>query len=74
MAQLTTFTYCKDLLKNYHYLNDYPMTKTFLASMMGGIFTALAVTPFDLIATRLYNQGNMSKFINLMIFLYYNVK
>ncbi|XP_065156110.1 solute carrier family 25 member 35-like [Atheta coriaria] len=57
MAQLTSFAYCKQMLAKHAAFKDRPITIAFAASMVGGVITAFAMTPFDLISTRLYNQG-----------------
>lgn len=54
-TQLMSFDYAKQLLDAYN-VTDRPILKSFLASMVGGITITLAMTPFDLILTRLYNQ------------------
>ncbi|XP_017781807.1 PREDICTED: solute carrier family 25 member 35-like [Nicrophorus vespilloides] len=56
-AQLTSFNYCKVWLANYDFFKGKPLSSTFAASMVGGIVVAVVMTPFDLISTRLYNQG-----------------
>lgn len=56
-SQLTSFTYCKEFLAKYNVLTDHPYLKSFVASMVGGVAISVMVTPFDLILTRLYNQG-----------------
>ncbi|XP_022918304.1 solute carrier family 25 member 35-like [Onthophagus taurus] len=56
-AQLVSFDYAKQLLKKNDYFNNYPLLQIFMASMIGGINLTLLFTPFDLISTRLYNQG-----------------
>ncbi|KAK5645019.1 hypothetical protein RI129_006319 [Pyrocoelia pectoralis] len=56
-SQLTSFDFCKQwLLKNPVFQNA-PLTTAFTASMISGISISICMTPFDLIATRLYNQG-----------------
>lgn len=56
-AQLTSFAKTKDILKNQDLLRDKPVLVSFLASIVGGIFQTVMITPFDLVSTRLYNQG-----------------
>jgi hypothetical protein len=36
-----------------------PLLNTFTSSMVGGIVVTLCMTPFDVVMTRLYNQGNV---------------
>ncbi|KAK9744862.1 Mitochondrial carrier protein [Popillia japonica] len=56
-AQLTSFEYAKQWLKKNGYFEQSVVLQLFVASMIGGINVTLMMTPFDLIATRLYNQG-----------------
>ncbi|XP_018334242.1 solute carrier family 25 member 35-like isoform X2 [Agrilus planipennis] len=56
-AQLTSFLMAKDALRDVAYLKNRPYLISFIASFIGGVFQTVAVTPFDLISTRLYNQG-----------------
>lgn len=56
-SQLTSFYYVKEYLDNYAYVRERPLLKSFLASMVGGVAISVCVTPFDLVLTRLYNQG-----------------
>lgn len=37
--------------------NEESILNTFAASMIGGVFIAIFMAPFDTISTRLYNQG-----------------
>ncbi|KAF5292634.1 hypothetical protein FQA39_LY13967 [Lamprigera yunnana] len=55
-AQLTSFAMMKDVLNQYHLFDKSPMLRTFAASVIGGIFQVITMTPFDLVSTRLYNQ------------------
>lgn len=45
------------------YFADKPIQLTFVASLLGGSCVALTMQPFDVVATRLYNQG--TKLVNL---------
>ncbi|XP_031352409.1 solute carrier family 25 member 35-like [Photinus pyralis] len=56
-SQLTAFTYSKEFLTKRNVLNNHPYLKSFVSSMVGGVAISTMVTPFDLILTRLYNQG-----------------
>lgn len=56
-AQLTTFAKTKDVLREVELLMDKPVVISFIASIIGGIFQCLIMTPFDVVSTRLYNQG-----------------
>lgn len=61
-AQLTSFHFAKEWLKNYERLKDRLLLTSFLASMIGGLSISVMVTPFDLILTRLYNQRKCAFF------------
>lgn len=55
-AQIATFGQCKEFLK----MNDIivqPTLNSFAAGAIAGSVMSLAITPPDVIATRLYNQG-----------------
>lgn len=56
-SQLTSFSYCKEWMKNHNVLQNNPILGSFAASMVGGVAISVAMTPFDLVSTRLYNQG-----------------
>ncbi|XP_045474234.1 solute carrier family 25 member 35-like [Harmonia axyridis] len=56
-AQLTSFAVTKDMLKEYESLKDSPLMTSIAASFISTIFQTVAITPFDLVSTRLYNQG-----------------
>lgn len=58
-AQLTTFTYSKEISQKYKLFSNYPLLETFIASMVSGIFLSVVITPFDLVCIRLYNQGKL---------------
>lgn len=38
-------------------LGEKPILITLLASMISGVFLSIGMTPFDVVATRLFNQG-----------------
>jgi solute carrier family 25 protein 34/35 len=61
-AQLTSFAKTKDFLKDYEVFQHSTVLTAFAASIVGGVFQAVCMTPFDLVSTRLYNQGNSSLF------------
>ncbi|XP_077296959.1 solute carrier family 25 member 35-like [Arctopsyche grandis] len=56
-VQLTTFTRSKDILKSNGILIDSPIMTAFVASNISGIALVIFMCPFDVISTRLYNQG-----------------
>lgn len=43
---------------------DAVWTKAFASSMLVGVVTALAMTPFDTVSTRLFNQGKLVHIFN----------
>lgn len=47
-----------------------PLLNTFVSSMVGGIVVTLCMTPFDVVMTRLYNQGNVHIFSYVSVPLY----
>ncbi|EZA58671.1 Solute carrier family 25 member [Ooceraea biroi] len=55
-TQLTTFGLATDWLRSLDILPDRPVLLTFLASAIGGSCVAVTMQPFDVLATRLYNQ------------------
>lgn len=56
-AQLATFSKSKELLLEYEFFADSIFFTALGASMVSGFFTAVTMTPFDTVATRLFNQG-----------------
>ncbi|KAK9877696.1 hypothetical protein WA026_019376 [Henosepilachna vigintioctopunctata] len=56
-SQLMSFTYVKQYMNEAKIFQNNPLAAVFTASMIGGVVLCLAMTPFDLILTRLYNQG-----------------
>ncbi|KAJ8943470.1 hypothetical protein NQ318_006322 [Aromia moschata] len=56
-AQLTSFAVTKDVLRDYEYFRNHRVASSFVASIVGGIFQTVLMNPFDLVSTRLYNQG-----------------
>ncbi|XP_043268957.1 solute carrier family 25 member 35-like [Venturia canescens] len=56
-TQLTTFSLASDWLKSINAFPDQPTTQTFMAALMAGNCVAVVMQPFDVVATRLYNQG-----------------
>lgn len=58
-AQLTSFTIFKSYFKKHKIFSskEDSIWNTFAASMIGGVFIAIFMAPFDTISTRLYNQG-----------------
>ncbi|XP_026479848.1 solute carrier family 25 member 35-like [Ctenocephalides felis] len=57
-AQLSTFGKSKQLLENQSpKLKEKPILCAFLASFLSGAVMVCCMTPFDVVSTRLYNQG-----------------
>ena len=57
-AQLATFSKSKSLIENLEVLEKSNLMIPFLAACLAGLAIGLVMTPFDVVATRLYNQGN----------------
>lgn len=55
--QLSTFTNCKDFFLEYEMFRNSVFLTALSASMVSGFFTVVGMTPFDVVATRLFNQG-----------------
>ncbi|XP_076291764.1 solute carrier family 25 member 35 isoform X3 [Lasioglossum baleicum] len=55
-TQLTAFGLAADWLRSMQILVNQPILLTFTASLIGGSCVALTIQPFDVLATRLYNQ------------------
>ncbi|XP_069700644.1 solute carrier family 25 member 35-like [Periplaneta americana] len=56
-SQLLSFSTCKEYLETYEVFADRPLLNTFVSAMVGGVVVTLCMTPFDVVMTRLYNQG-----------------
>ncbi|XP_023019306.2 solute carrier family 25 member 35 isoform X1 [Leptinotarsa decemlineata] len=61
VSQLMGFEYAKQYLLEYQYFRDKKLLTAFCGSMVGGVAISVAMTPFDLIMTRLYNQPTDAK-------------
>nr|AKN21604.1 slc25a-36 [Schmidtea mediterranea] len=55
-AQLSTFSMCKQWLHRMEICDISTITNSILASFVGGIVVTLAMAPFDVLSTRIYNQ------------------
>ncbi|XP_022662195.1 solute carrier family 25 member 35-like isoform X2 [Varroa jacobsoni] len=55
--QLSTFTTIQEKIMENPTMALYPNTSILIASFVAGIGLCLAMTPFDVLCTRLYNQG-----------------
>jgi solute carrier family 25 protein 34/35 len=62
-AQLSTFSKSKDLLMEYEFFADSIFYTALGASMVSGLFTAISMTPFDTVATRMFNQGEFDELL-----------
>ncbi|XP_071945657.1 solute carrier family 25 member 35-like [Antedon mediterranea] len=56
-VQLSTFSTSKEYVKQSKVFRDDSIMVPFTASMVGGVVVVCFMTPFDVISTRLYNQG-----------------
>lgn len=56
-GQLAAFGLTKDYLQQKVYLEQHPTLISFISGTCGGTVMAITMTPPDVIATRLYNQG-----------------
>ncbi|CAG9784016.1 unnamed protein product [Diatraea saccharalis] len=64
-AQLTSFSATKEALKTRGVFEYSPFGLAFAASAISGVVVALAICPSDVIAVRLYNQGNNFPIVSL---------
>ncbi|XP_055320378.1 solute carrier family 25 member 35-like isoform X2 [Sitodiplosis mosellana] len=55
--QLTSFTISKDYLNKIETFKHSTFLTPLAASLISGIFLSIGMTPFDVVATRLFNQG-----------------
>lgn len=56
-AQLSTFTKSKDFLCQYEIFRSSVFLTAVSASIISGFFVSIVMTPFDVVATRIFNQG-----------------
>lgn len=56
-AQLATFSKCKELVQQFSLFEQSIFLTAFFSSMVSGFFACVCMTPFDVIATRMFNQG-----------------
>lgn len=56
-AQLATFSECKDHIQQFHVFQQSVFLTALVSSMVSGFFACVCMTPFDVIATRMFNQG-----------------
>ena len=55
-AQLSSFSKAKEIITNRGIFPENSILIPFSASMIGSVFVVVAMTPFDVVSTRLYNQ------------------
>ncbi|XP_025776169.1 solute carrier family 25 member 35 isoform X1 [Puma concolor] len=65
-TQLCTFSSTKDLITQWEILPPQSWKVALAAAMVSGIAVVLAMTPFDVVSTRLYNQPTDSQGKGLM--------
>lgn len=56
-GQLATFGYAKEWLREHGIAPKSPMLLTFISGVLAGTVMSVTITPPDVVATRLYNQG-----------------
>lgn len=56
-AQLATFSKCKEFVQQYTLFEQSVFLTALFSSMVSGFFACVCMTPFDVIATRMFNQG-----------------
>ena len=56
-AQLSSFSKAKEEITNRGIFQEGSIFIPLMASMVGSIFVVVAMTPFDVISTRIYNQS-----------------
>ena len=56
-VQLSSFSKCKDIITQNHFFSNGSIMIPIASSMFASVFVVIAMTPFDLVSTRLYNQG-----------------
>lgn len=59
------------LFVRFQILTDYPITLTFVSSLIGGSCVAITMQPFDVLATRLYNQSMRINVCSFVLFTRY---
>ncbi|XP_076451831.1 solute carrier family 25 member 35-like [Babylonia areolata] len=56
-AQLSSFSAAKDMVVKTKIFPENSWLNAFVASMLSGLAVTMFMTPFDVVSTRLYNQG-----------------
>lgn len=57
MSQLTSYSYSKQFLVEKNLLTDSSFTTSVVCSMLAGAVAVVFMAPFDVVSTRIYNQG-----------------
>lgn len=56
-SQLTSFAVAKESLNKFEMFQSNPLFTTILASTVAGVVLSMAMTPFDLVLTKMYKQA-----------------
>lgn len=56
-VQLSSFSKSKEILLNYEFFTEHAFLTAFSSSLISGFFTSVFMTPFDVVSTRMFNQG-----------------
>lgn len=56
-AQLSSFSKSKDVIVRSEFFESNSVIIPIASSMLASVFVVVAMTPFDVVSTRLYNQG-----------------
>ncbi|KAF4532356.1 hypothetical protein B566_EDAN003660 [Ephemera danica] len=56
-AQMSSFTMCREYLNSSKKISESPFTNTVVSSLISSIVVVILKTPFDVVSTRVYNQG-----------------
>lgn len=57
MSQLTSYSYSKQFLVDKNLLTESSFTLSVVCSMLAGAVAVVFMAPFDVVSTRMYNQG-----------------
>ncbi|KAJ8917717.1 hypothetical protein NQ315_005166 [Exocentrus adspersus] len=60
-SQLTSFALAKEILNSLETFRNHPLFTTMVASVVAGIVLSMAMTPFDVVLTKMYKQAIISK-------------
>lgn len=56
-SEKTNIMVVLEFIRGKNYFPDGPWMTAFCASLIAGVFVTMSMAPFDLVATRFYNQG-----------------